>query len=92
MLTQYASNRLPCDDNDEEYVFPTTSGLFPDGSNTFTEGWYILMTGCQPNTIVAKVDVYLVGEFFPTLAASTSVVDKANRGIATTECIANLVN
>jgi len=42
---------------------------------------------------VAKVDVYLVGEFFPTLAAvSTSVVDKANRGIATTECIANLVN
>jgi len=66
MLSEYSGIRIPTDVDDELFLPPFTSGaLFPDGSASNSEGFYILLTGCLPNTTVMKIDYALTGEDFP---------------------------
>jgi len=64
-------------------VTPTANtGIYPDGTSSCVEGWYILVTGAAPSAQCAKIDIYLTGEFIPTAATlPLSVCEKANFGI-----------
>jgi hypothetical protein len=82
----YDAIRVPTAEQDDEFVPPpTTTGIFSDGTFTNCEGFYILFTGCQPNTIVATIDIGFAGEFMPTSTAlPVAVMDTSEPGTATT--------
>jgi hypothetical protein len=57
-----AAIRLPTDPLDEEFIIPETGGgLYPDGTLSSDEGFYILATGCATTAIVARIKVTIVG-------------------------------
>jgi len=83
-LTSYRQLRIP-DINDYTYTPLNVNSSQYEYMNT-------LITGAQPNTRVAKVDIFYVCEVIPTPGqAQLTVMDYPQPGIRTNDCLANIV-
>jgi hypothetical protein len=90
-LQAYDSRRFSADDTDNEFTAPVvTTGTFPDGSPSCDEFIYGAFSGCAINTTIAKLEITVSGEVFPTAGVlPIAVMDTARPGLATTRAISN---
>jgi hypothetical protein len=62
MNTSLSSIRLPTDPSDDQFIDPVVAnGTYPDGTQSSDEGWYILMTGCNPSAVIATLRISICG-------------------------------
>jgi len=85
MNTSIYGSRIPTDSEDQVFVsLSNTNGTYPDGTSTCTEGFYVLITGANPNATVARVRMSFCGQFIPTTPSiGLSVMAYPHPGIAT---------
>jgi len=82
-LTTYRSIWLPTSFGQEMYANEEVLG--------FQDGFYGLLTGCEANTAIAKVEIHYVYEIIPTVTQTQySVVDFATPGVKTNDVTTTL--
>jgi hypothetical protein len=66
MMSALGSNRVCSDPSDLEFITPmTVGGLYPDGTSSSNEGYYIVITGAAPSTTIATLRYASTAEYIP---------------------------
>jgi hypothetical protein len=82
-LTTYRGINLPIDNSNFMH--------YKNYSVDFQGGFYILLTGCEPETNIAKIDIFYNYEIIPTTTETQfSVVDLPIPGVRTAEFLSNM--